>query len=237
MSLYTLVKSVLESNGWKVPTLAVASSPDDNLKQAFALANKELVSLSWRKTWPVLVKDISLTLVPGQAEYDLPTDFHHLVNPSVYSISDYEPLKGNLQPFEFIQWTNNMMGPNVPCSAFRIKQRGKKLTIVPTPQSAETVVYFYVTKMLVVGSDAIDKEFYYKDDDVALVDEDLIELGLNWRWRQKKGLDYTAEVYEYKNIVDQRYAQYLALPEFPIGGRYPEQAPLTDGVVQGPIGP
>lgn len=238
MSLLSIAKTMLDSNGWKVFSASVASSSDDNMRQVFALANKELTSLGFRKAWPVLVKEQEIITVAGQAEYDLPVDFHHVVNPSVFNASKYYALKGNLQPMEFIRYSSQMLGPNNPCTGYRIQQKAKKLRIVPTPDAdGERLVYFYVSRNLVKDSAGNEKPLFSQDDDVALLDEDLIELGLNWRWRQKKGLDFTAELAEYSGIVDQRYAQYLALPEFNIGGRPYDQPPITDGTVQGPFGP
>lgn len=237
MSLFSLVKYTLESNGWKVATTSVTSSTDDNIKQAFALANKELVSLSYGFAWPILTLDYTFQTVAGQAEYDLPVDFHHLINPSVYNTSQYHALKGNLQPAEFIHYANRYVGPNSPCTGYRIKQKAKKFVLTPTPDGVETLVFFYVTKNLVKDVTGNEKQLYSQDDDVAFVDEDLLEMGLEWRWREKKGLDYTAEIAEYTAAIKQRYAQYIALPEFPIGARaLSDIYPLSDGYVQGPFG-
>ncbi len=237
MSLFSLVKATLESNGWKVPTTSVTSSTDDNIKQAFVLANKELVSLSFGFAWPVLTTDYTFETVAGQAEYDLPIDFHHIINPSVFNASQYYAVKGNIQPMEFIRYSTRLVGPWNPCTAYRIKQKGKKFVITPTPNAAETVLFFYVSKNLVKDVTGNEKQLYSQDDDVALIDEDLLELGLEWRWRAKKGLDYTAEIAEYTAAIKQRYAQYIALPEFPIGARpLSEYYPLTEGYVQGPFG-
>ena len=238
MTLLSMAKMTLDSNGWKVLSNSVTASSDDNMRQIFALANKELVSLSFRKTWPVLVKDALIVTVAGQADYDMPVDVHHLVNPSVYNASQYYMVKGNLQPMEFMRYAQRLVGPNSPCTGYRVQQKSKKITLVPTPTSdGEQVMYFYVSSNLVKDSTGNEKALFSQDDDVPIIDQDLIELGLNWRWRQKKGLDFTAELAEYTGVVDQRYAQYLALPEFPIGGHPMDHPPLTDGYVQGPIGP
>jgi len=237
MTLFTIAKLTLESNGWKAPVASVSASPDDNMKQVLALANKEILALAFRRTWPILVKDNPIVTMAGQSDYDLPVDFHHIVNPSVYYASQYYTVKGNLQPLEYIRYVNNLVGPNSSVTGYRIQQKIKKIRLIPTPATdGEQLVYFYVSKNLVVGSDGNEKILFSQDDDTSLIDEDLVELGLNWRWREKKGMEYSAEIMEYKGAVDQRYAQYLALPEFPIGGHPMGDAPLTDGYVQGPFG-
>lgn len=237
MSLLALVKTVMEGNGWKIPVISVAASQDPNIRQAFVLANKELESLAYSRTWPILVTEQTLALVGGQAEYPLPADFHHLVTPSVYNKSQYYRIKGNLQPMEFIRYiSNNGGGPNMPYTGFRILPATKTLRVVPTPQQADEVVYFYVSSNLVLSAAATPQPRYAADDDVAVVDETLLEMGLTWRWRQKKGLDYSAEIAEYNGTVTKRYAQQLALSDFPIGASIPPgQAPLTDGFLPFPI--
>ena len=76
MSLFNIVKNVMDSNGWPAPTTAVATSQDQNMRQSFALANIALHNVSFKKDWPILIREHTFTTVPGQGEYPLPTDYH-----------------------------------------------------------------------------------------------------------------------------------------------------------------
>jgi hypothetical protein len=96
----------------------------------------------------------------------------------------------------------------------------------------------YITKNIAKDSSGTPIPRFTQDSDEPLVEEDIIELGLTWRWRQKKGLDYTAEMAEFNGTINTRFAQQMATGELNVGGyTYNEFWPLTPGYIgQGPIG-
>jgi len=99
------------------------------------------------------------------------------------------------------------------------------------------MVFMYITKNIAKTSTGTPIPQYFNDTDVSLVDESLVDMGLTWRWRQKKGMDFSAELAEYQGTLNLRYAQQLGLGELPIGAIPSAGAPLTDGApIYGPIG-
>jgi hypothetical protein len=230
MSLFNIVKNVMDSNGWPAPTTAVATSQDQNMRQSFALANTALRNVSFKKDWPILMREHGFTTVAGQSEYPLPADFHHLVSPSAVNASQYYQLKGSLTP---IQWYRRALNNSLDWGlSFRVDPVGKNFIVAPTPASPSDLVFMYITKNIAVDANGNPVTQFTQDNDVPLVDQDLIELALAWRWRQKKGLDFTAEMAEYLGTLNQRFAQYLASGELDVGGHPPgDMWPLTEGWV------
>jgi hypothetical protein len=53
---------------------------------------------------------------------------------------------------------------------------------------------------------------------VPMVPEEILELGLRWRLRRAKGLDYSAELVEYNSSVKSEYAARKGLGDILIGG-------------------
>jgi hypothetical protein len=243
MSLLQVVKSVMDSNGWPEVVISVSSSQDQNMRQAFALANKTLQDISFSKNWPVLMREHTFTTVAGQDLYDLPPDFHHLVVPSAVNATQYYQLKGALTS---IQWFRLALNGGMNggfngyvnwASGFRIVPFKKQFQIAPMPSGAYDMVFVYITSDIAATSDGTPTSRYTQDDDVSLIDETMVEAGLQWRWRQKKGLDYTAEIAEAKSAIDTGFAQEYGLGEIPIGGFRPYDVwPLTPGYINGPIG-
>lgn len=230
MSLFNIVKNVMDSNGWPAPTTAVATSQDQNMRQSLALANTALRGVSFKKDWPILMREHKFTTVPGQAEYPLPADFHHLVSPSAVNASQYYQLKGSLTP---IQWYRRALNNSLDWGlTFRIDPVGNNFIVAPTPQSPSDLVFMYITKDIAVDGNGNPIQQFTQDSDRPLVDQDLVELALSWRWRQKKGMDFTAEMAEYLGTFNQRFAQYLATGELDVGGHPPGNMwPLTEGWV------
>jgi hypothetical protein len=234
MSLLSIIKTVMDSNGWPMPVASVASSQDQNMRQSFALANLALKATSFRHNWPALIREHSFMTVPGQGEYALPEDFHHMVVPSAVNADQYYSLKGALTP---IQWYRYSLNGGINWSeGFRIDAVAGKLIIAPTPGTPQQLVFMYITKNIAKSSEDVPQDAYYTDTDVSLIDEDLIQLALTWRWRQKKGLDYTAEMAEFSGTMKQRIAQYLGTGELPIGAPHGQYPPLTQGRIPDVIG-
>ena len=225
MTLFSMVKMVMETNGWPAPVTEVSSSSDPNMKQALGLAQKALDNVSYSRPWPILIESITFPTVPGQAAYPLPTDFHHIISNACFNASEYLNMRGSLSSADWIACQLNMVPVR---SAYRVFPKGKTINITPTPQGVENVTFEYVTKNLAFDAANAPKPNYSLDSDYSKLDEPVIELHLTWRWRQKKGLDYTAELAEATTVTDQRFAQMLALGESPIGGGR-GGPPLTDG--------
>jgi hypothetical protein len=227
----------MDSNGWPEVVNSVASSQDQNMRQAFSLANKVLKEVSYKKNWPILIREHAFTTVADQVSYPLPADFHHLVTPSAVDAGQYYQLKGSLTP---IQWFRmSLKGAVEWASGFRIDPYTKTFNVAPTPSDGRDLVFMYVTTDIAMNNTGSPVSRYTQDSDISLVEEELVELGLSWRWRQKKGLDYTAEMAEYNGTLAARFAQQLGLGDLSVGGyRYSAEWPLTDGYfdVNKPIG-
>jgi hypothetical protein len=236
MSLLSIVKSVMDSNGWPAVTASVAASTDQNMRQCLALANSSLSSVSYKKNWPVLIREHSFTTVGGQEAYPLPADFHHLVSPSAVNSDQYYQLKGSLTP---IQWYRYVFNGGISWTdGFMLDAFGKTFKVTPLPTAAESITFMYITSNIAKTADGTPTTRYTQDTDMSLVDEDIIELGLTWRWRQKKGLDFTAELAEYNGTLNQRFAQSLGTGELPIGrvlpyGDWPLTQPDTGNWLPG----
>ena len=244
MPLLSIVKSVMDSNGWPDVVTSVASNnADPNMRQAFALANKVLRDLSFKKNWPILTREHAFVTVPGQQDYPLPADFHHLVSPSAVNADQYYAMKGSLTP---IQWYRYLLNGSFAYNSggvnwvngFRIDPFAKTFRIVPIPTSEVNLVFMYVTNLIATDSGGNPTTQYSQDTDIAIIDEEIVEQGLSWRWRQKKGLDYTAELAEAQATFNTRFAQELAFGELPVGARAMSDIyPLTPGYIgSGPIG-
>lgn len=91
---------------------------------------------------------------------------------------------------------------------YRIKRGSgstRQFFLDPVPAADDTVVYEYLTDQWV--SNAAGDTFRTKfeaDDDTGLLDEDLLEMGLVWRFKQSKGLGFAAELAEYEIERDRR---------------------------------
>jgi hypothetical protein len=242
MTMLSVVKTVMDSNGWPAPSVGVAGNQDQNMRQSFALINKVLKSVSFKNNWPELVKEYVFTTVPNQAAYPLPADFHHWVVGSAWNKSKYYQLKGTMMPTEWYRVMYGGYGAYAGYwtpwfTSFRIDRLGMNFVVAPTPTAPEDLVFMYVTNNIAMDATGNPKSAYVIDSDIAVIDEEVVELGLSWRWRSKKGLDFTAELAEFNAALKTRFAQYLGPGDIAVGRQVVDYPPLTNGYIGlGPIG-
>jgi hypothetical protein len=217
------------------------------MRQSMGLINKALMSVSFKKDWPILIREYSFDTVEGQQGYPLPPDFHHLVTPSAMDASQYYEMRGSLTP---IQWYRRIVNNAAYWgTGFRLDAFNGQFEVSPIPSSPDSLIFMYVTKNIAISAAGIAQTSFLQDTDLALIDEDLVEDDFTWRWRQKKGLDYSAEMAEAAAVTNLRFAQYLGTGEVPVSqaysrygvpSGYSEQLygtpPLTNGRIQWPFG-
>jgi hypothetical protein len=221
MTLLSIAQDTADVIGLTRPN-AVALSNEPLSRQMLGFAKETLEELSLMD-WPVLQVPYSFATVAGQAQYDLPADFGREVGDTVYGAARYSQLRGSLTPGDWSRQRNVL--PGLGFYRFRIFGSPLKLNLTPTPQVVENIVLEYQTTNWVTNA-GVPKATYTNDDDVSLVPEALMKLGLKWRIRRAKGMDYSEEFDAYETIRAQRLAQALQFGSMPVARREYEELPM-----------
>lgn len=197
MSLLSVVQNVCKEIGLASPS-SVIGNTDKQVIQLLALLNRAGRNRRDENFWPMLVRDTTITLVDGTADYSLPTDFNMAVAGTHFDQTSDWALIGPIDAEEWTHWNQGISAPPSR-SLFRIKGFGSaKVYIFPTPDSGnagDIYGYEYQSTYWVRTSAGTEgsKETYTIDTDVALFREDLLEMDLLWRWREAQRLDYGPE--------------------------------------------
>lgn len=215
MPLLDVVQRVCDEIGLPRPS-AVATSSEQLARQMFGLANTELEELC-KRDWPVLQREYAFNTVIGQEAYTLPTDFRKLLGQTLFSTTRYYELRASVQPHEW-QRTKAFNLGTISCARGRIYGSPRKLHIIPVPSSIEGLVFEYATNKFVTRADSSLAGSYISDTDTAVIDEGLVRMGLKWRIKHAKGLDFGTDLAEYTAAVARDFAAELASPTYPIGG-------------------
>jgi hypothetical protein len=80
------------------------------------------------------------------------------------------------------------MGNAGPRYYYRI--RGGRILSNPVPEAGHTWAFEYVSKNWIVSADDTYKSYFTLDTDEVLLPEELVLMGIRWRWNREKGLDY-----------------------------------------------
>lgn len=208
MSLLTVVQAVAEEVGIDEPG-AVATSTDKNVLQLMRLANRSGRILA-KRNWAVLQKEHTFTTVNGTASYSLPSDFERFLDGTMWDRDQYWSLRGPLSPKEWQVYKSGLVASATVRSRFRVKPdtRVNKYFLDPTPSSALDHVFEYASNQWVKDSgNTTGKTAYALDTDVSLIDEELIELDVLWRFLARKGMAYEEEYHEAMRQIDRAFAE------------------------------
>lgn len=225
--LLAIVQDVCKEVGVP-PPLTVISNVDPRALTFLALARKELRELGRAKWWATLARFATFNTVVSQTGYATAADFDKLVPSSIYGTST-KYMRGAINS---PQWADmQRYGSIYGIPGFRML--GTQISIVPAPTVVETYAYEYKTKNRALAADAVTyKTTFTADDDTPLLDDGLIRLGITWRYRYSKGLEYAEDFRAYGEAVEQYYAQELAHGDLILASTLPDGVnPITDGFV------
>ena len=201
MSLLTIVQQAMTSINLPSPT-AVISSNDELVKQFLALSNEEGKSLSRRFDWQRLVKEGSFTTLAAETQVAVITttftDYGLYIPTTMWNRTSAWPVIGPIPGQEWAALKASGLNASTQ-SAFRI--RGDSILFYPTPTAGDSVYFEYISKNWNISDASVEQSAWVSDTDTALIDEELIKLGIKWRFLRAKGLSYGEEFNEYEMAV------------------------------------
>ena len=204
MTLLTICQNVAEDIGIPSPTTVVGNT-DRQIVQLLQIAQREGRDLASRYGWTDLIKENTFTLSTSSQDQGLLNsavvsdgDFDYVINDTMWNRTDTLPIPGSLSP-RYWQTLQSFV-VTAPYLRYRINQR--KLFIEPTPPSADTVAFEYKSKFWCESSGGNGQAAWAADNDVGILDERLMELGVLWRWLKRKGLEYSQDFQTYETQVN-----------------------------------
>lgn len=199
MTLLVLIRDAADIVGLPRPR-AVVSSADTQVRQLLALANREGKSLAQRHDWTVQQKTATHTTLAAEDQgtiVSIAPDFDRLANETTWNRSQQERVGGPLSPIDWqLLQASTVTGPY---QDFRIQ--GGNLHLYPAPPAGETVAFDYVAKSWCQSAVSVAQTRWAADDDTGILSEDLMLLGIIWRWKQQKGMDYGEDFSTYEKEV------------------------------------
>lgn len=201
MSLLTICNAALaELAGFAVPS-SFYGNGDGTAKLAVALVNREGQTLEKEHRWQELITEYTFTTTSGTATYALPSAFRAFANMSQWDRTNQRRMTGpiNSAIYQYLKSGISVFGG--PERFFIV--RGNLFTIYPTPTSTDTIAFDYYSKAWITKqTDLSNVSAWTADLDTARLDEDLLTMGLKWRFLQAKGMPFEPEYREYESIKE-----------------------------------
>lgn len=148
----------------------------------------------------------------AQASYAFPSDLKYFLDYTAWDRSQFWALRGSLSPSEWQRYKSGTQ-TTTPRTRFRIK--AGSIFLDPTPGSIDNLVIEYISKNWVtdVGGGNPASSFT-ADAQVSVIDEDLLELDLTWRFLERKGQAYAEAKAEFDEVYESTFGRDV--PKIPV---------------------
>lgn len=206
MSLKTICQDAIGETGFDIPS-TIVNNNDQSAVQLLKLANREGKYLAKQKNWQKLVTEHTFTLVTSDQDYALPSDFGHIIPSTGWNRDDKRILINPVssQEWQFLKGWTTISGLNLRC---RIRNDLLEFEqTITASDNGKTIAYEYVSNQWCESSGGTGQTAFAADSDVARLDEDLITLGVKWRFEKAKGLDWQEDFAEYEKVRKQTQAR------------------------------
>lgn len=200
MSMLTMVQTACIRLGLPSPN-AVATSTDIQYLQLLALLNEEGSDLSSRTEWQALNREAHFTTLAAEIQGTVDTimpGLNYIINDTIWNRTIRRPVFGPLGA-QYWQQQKAMFTAG-PWNQYRVK--GNNLVFFPAPAAGQDCYFEYVSKYFATDSTGVTYKSAFTDDsDLCLHNEDIMTLGLIWRWKANKGLDFATDFQKYETRV------------------------------------
>lgn len=203
MSLRTIIQNVAADLALSEPSTVIGNS-NSQIKQLLQLAQREGKDLASRYRWRALVRQEQFTYSTGDTDQGALNgtvvsdgDVEYIIGETFWNQTLDEPVRGPLSDAEIEQLA--AFPVTGPYERWWIS--GKNLYIDPAPTSADTAQFAYKSTFWCETSGGTGQAKWAADTDVGRLDENIMELGILWRWLRRKGMDYSEEFKTYETRV------------------------------------
>jgi len=196
-TLLSLCQDVLKEIGtYEIPD-TIVNNTNETAKQIYALANRQGLSLLREKVdWQELVKEYTFTTIASQETYALPSDFRNIINNTLWDRTNDWQMIGQVDEKKW----QELKSSNLASGIRRwFKLSGNLIHIFPTPTTTgDTIAYTYMSNSWCQSSGDVAQSKFLADSDVLNLDEQLMIMGIKWRFLKEKGLSYQDSYQEYQ---------------------------------------
>ena len=221
MTILQMVKDACDELTLTRPSVVLASTDPQTL-QLLRLAQNEGRSLSKRHDWQNITSEHTFSTVTEAAQTSsIPADFSRLIPETMFNRTLARRIWGPVDPQEW-QETQATVTTQVDPS-FRI--RGGSILITPTPTASQSVYYEYISTKWCQSSGGTAQTAWTADADTGKLDEYLMTLGIVWRFRAAKGLEFSTAMASYEREVADAIIRDGSRPRLHMGGGEVERIP------------
>ena len=191
-----IIQTACKRMGLAFPNYIFGNS-DQNVVQLLTLSEEEGQEQGTRYAWQALQSEATFTTVAAQVQCTIAsctTGFDYIVNDTIWNRTLRRPVYG---PKSQQDWQQvRAMQINGPFNSFRII--GDVINFYPSPAVGQSCYFEYITKNWIATSGGTSP-VWTADTDTPKLNDQLVILGLIWRYKAAKGLNYAEDFDKYEN--------------------------------------
>lgn len=216
MSLLSMISDVAKKLNLTAPT-AVVGNTNKEFIQLLELADEEGEDLSQRGRWQRLTTESTFSSVATESQGAITTlagsDFGWMLEDTMWNRTAVR----RIYPVDEVQW-QQMKATNItgPVEYYRI--RGNNLVVIPTMTASQTVAFEWMSRNWCQSAGGTGQSSWAADTDVGRLDEKIMTVGIMWRFKKAKGLDYAEDFNQYEAMVANALARDGAKKRLYTGG-------------------
>lgn len=200
MTCLSIVQDVCQRINLPSPTTA-AQSADPAIQQVVALATKEAEWQIAEYDWQALLLEGSFTTVATEIQVaNINTTFpgmKSILNDVMWNRDLRRPVFG---PMTAQRWEQlKAMVMQGPWNQFQI--RGNAILFIPVPTAGQSVFFQYKSVNWAQSASGTPQSRFMADMDILLLDEATFKLGMEWRWKKAKNLEYAQDFADYEQML------------------------------------
>lgn len=200
MTMLTAIQYVCRRTNIPVPS-TVYGSTDPQILQLMALLEEEGNDLAKRGDWQAITFEATHTTTAAENQGAITTiasnGFRKIKNNTIWD----RTLRLPVFVLSGTEWQARK-AVSVTGPRYQARIRGGNLIVNPTPTAGHIWAFEYVSKNWILDNDGTTyKQYFTEDTDTMLLPEDILIMGLRWRWKKEKGFDYAEDFRTYEVVV------------------------------------
>lgn len=220
-----IIQTACKRIGILAPNAAFTAT-DQQIIQLLSIAEEEGQELATRHDWEALQTEATFTTVAAQVQTTLAaitSGFDFIVNDTIWNRDLRRPVYG---PKSQQDWQQaRAMQINGPFNSFRII--ADAINFYPIPPAGQACAFEYQSRAWVNTAVGGASDSWTADGDTVKLDAQLMVLGIIWRWKSAKGLDYAEDFAKYERRVTDAMGRDAGKPTLNMSGAQYDVAPVV----------
>lgn len=174
---------------------AVFSSTQQLEVEIAALCTEVAVDIMKKHEWQALTKIHTITGDGVTDAFPLPVDMDRMLSPADMENHEYW-FWGYHHIRSMSEWIRNLDYLTIVPGSWIMNQNN--FLFHPAPGVNAQARFGYISNYIATTDNGVEKKSFDNDTDQFVLDDRLLTLGLIWRYRAQKGLDYTEDLANYE---------------------------------------